>query len=468
MIRSYWIQMPVIKGLEGRATFVATERLVVALQSKKGRLEQEETSHPPPWSLEDLKKYQRDDPDILPVLQGKETLKRPLWSEVSGGSRTLQQYWLQWESLVLKNDLLYRKFESQRGDKVWLQFVVPEVLRRKIWELAHSHPLSGHFMARKTSTRVRKKFYWSGLSRDIDQWCKICPECQQRRGAKTKQKAKLRRYATADYFSKWVEVAAIPNQEAVTIAKILIERFICRFGIPDEIHSDQGRQFESKVFQKTCELLRIRKTRTTPYHPQSDGMVERFNRTLETMLSMVVAPNQKDWDTWLPYASLAYNTAVHESTGFSPAELMFGRAVRTPLDIILPEMEEEEGVEYPDFVEELRSRIKEMHKQARDNLASAGARQKRQADRFASEDVYRPGDLVMVHNPAVGKGKTSKLNKPWQGPGVVIRRLNDVLYRVKLGAGRSVKLFHFNRLKRFTGESPHWVEAALTVNRDRV
>ncbi|PIK36696.1 Retrovirus-related Pol polyprotein from transposon [Apostichopus japonicus] len=169
-------------------------------------------------------------------------------------------------------------------------------------------------MARKTSTRVRKKFYWSGLSRDIDQWCKICPECQQRRGAKTKQKAKLRRYATADYFSKWVEVAAIPNQEAVTIAKTLIERFICRFGIPEEIHSDQGRQFESKVFQKTCELLRIRKTRTTPYHPQSDGMVERFNRTLETMLSMVVAPNQKDWDTWLPYASLAYNTTVHEST----------------------------------------------------------------------------------------------------------------------------------------------------------
>ncbi|PIK46153.1 Retrovirus-related Pol polyprotein from transposon [Apostichopus japonicus] len=428
---------------EGRADICSDRKACRGVAVQEGQVEQEETSHPPPWSLEDLKKYQRDDPDILPVLQGKETLKRPLWSEVSGGSRTLQQYWLQWESLVLKNDLLYRKFESQRGDKVWLQFVVPEVLRRKIWELAHSHPLSGHFMARKTSTRVRKKFYWSGLSRDIDQWCKICPECQQRRGAKTKQKAKLRRYATgeplqrvaldimgplpitpkgnryilviADYFSKWVEVAAIPNQEAVTIAKILIERFICRFGIPDEIHSDQGRQFESKVFQKTCELLRIRKTRTTPYHPQSDGMVERFNRTLETMLSMVVAPNQKDWDTWLPYASLAYNTAVHESTGFSPAELMFGRAVRTPLDIILPEMEEEEGVEYPDFVEELRSRIKEMHKQARDNLASAGARQKRQADRFASEDVYRPGDLVMVHNPAVGKGKTSKLNKPWQG-----------------------------------------------------
>ena len=118
-----------------------------------------------------------------------------------------------------------------------------------------------------------------------------------------------------DYFSIWPEAYAIRNQEATTVATTLIDNWISRFGVPVELHSDQGRNFESNLFQRVTEVLGIRKTRTTPLHPQSDGMVERFNRTMEEHLSKVVAEHQKDWDRHLPLFLLAYRSAVHDTTG---------------------------------------------------------------------------------------------------------------------------------------------------------
>ena len=98
-----------------------------------------------------------------------------------------------------------------------------------------------------------------------------------------------------DYFSKWPEAYALSNQEAKTVAEVLVSEFVSRFGVPLEIHSDQGTNFESAVFREMCSLLDIKKTRTTPLHPQSDGMVERYNRTLKTQLSLFVKDHQRDW-----------------------------------------------------------------------------------------------------------------------------------------------------------------------------
>ena len=104
-----------------------------------------------------------------------------------------------------------------------------------------------------------------------------------------------------DYFSRWTEAFPLPNQEANTIAKVVVEQWVCRFGTPRSIHSDQGRNFESKLFQELCTLLNIHKTRTSPYHPKSDGLIECFNRTLLSMLSLFVEDNQTNWDTLLVY-----------------------------------------------------------------------------------------------------------------------------------------------------------------------
>ncbi|PNF43660.1 hypothetical protein B7P43_G16174 [Cryptotermes secundus] len=99
-----------------------------------------------------------------------------------------------------------------------------------------------------------------------------------------------------DYFTKWPEVYAIPNQEASTIAEVLVANFFCHFGIPRELHSDQGRNFESYLLKEVLQRLGVSKTRTTPLHPQSDGMVERYVKTIEEHLRKVVSSHQRDWD----------------------------------------------------------------------------------------------------------------------------------------------------------------------------
>lgn len=137
-----------------------------------------------------------------------------------------------------------------------------------------------------------------------------------------------------DYYSKWTESYPMLNMEASTVGRLMVEEFISRFSIPQKIHSDHGRQFTSKLFLEMCRLLQIKKRRTTPYHPESDGMVERFNRTLCTMLSAFVEDNHRDWDLQPPYLMMAYRAAEHETMGMSPNIMMLGRETSTPLDVI--------------------------------------------------------------------------------------------------------------------------------------
>ena len=115
-----------------------------------------------------------------------------------------------------------------------------------------------------------------------------------------------------DYFTKWTESYALKDHTAQTIADVLVNQWICRFGVPRRIHTDQGRDFESNLIHEMCHLLDIEKTRTCPYRPQSDGMVERFNRTLAQMLATFARGHRGDWDEHLPFVMLAYRSTVHQ------------------------------------------------------------------------------------------------------------------------------------------------------------
>ncbi|CAI8036691.1 Retrovirus-related Pol polyprotein from transposon 412 [Geodia barretti] len=131
-------------------------------------------------------------------------------------------------------------------------------------------------------------------------------------------------------FTKWAEAYAIPNQEATTIANKLVNEMLLRFSPPEQLHSDQGRQFESTLIAEICKCLGIHKTQTTPYHPQSDGLVERFNRTLLNMLATAMAGHPGTWEDHTQKVLLAYNTSTQSTTGFSPFFLMFSREARLP------------------------------------------------------------------------------------------------------------------------------------------
>ena len=118
---------------------------------------------------------------------------------------------------------------------------------------------------------------------------------------------------------------ATKDQKAQTVARLLVSKLFSRFGPPDILHSDQGQNFESNLMHEICQIMGIKKSRTTAYHPQGDGQVERQNRTLQEILSSFVGEHPENWDLYVDQAVYAYNTSRHETTGYSPYELVFGR-----------------------------------------------------------------------------------------------------------------------------------------------
>ena len=138
-----------------------------------------------------------------------------------------------------------------------------------------------------------------------------------------------------DEFTKWTEAFPIPNQEAVTIAEVFVNEFICRYGTPLQVHTDQGRNFESRLFKEMCNLFKINKTRTTSFRPQANGTVERFNRTLGNMLAAYCQNDQRSWDKNISQVMMAYRSTVHSSTNTTPNKMVFGHDILMPSQAIL-------------------------------------------------------------------------------------------------------------------------------------
>ena len=160
----------------------------------------------------------------------------------------------------------------------------------------------------------------------------------------------------------------IPNQEAHTVAQILVERFVVLFGVPIILHSDQGTNFESLVCKQMCSILGIDKTRTTLIHPESDGMVEGFNKTFEDMLALVCCENQWDWGIHVPFLMMAYLSSIHNTTNISPCLMMFGRDITLPIDLLFGHPREESKEETSEYAYNLTESLAIIHKFAREHL----------------------------------------------------------------------------------------------------
>jgi hypothetical protein len=253
-----------------------------------------------------------------------------------------------------------------------------------------------------------------------------------------------------DYFSKWPEVYPIPNQETTTIADAVVHNWISRFGVPMEVHSDQGRNFESVVFQEMCQMLGINKTRTTPLHPQSDGMVERFNATLEGYLAKTVEKNQRNWDRNIPMFLMAYRSAVHDTTGVTPAKTIFGNNLRLPGDLKFGAVPSA-ALCGQAYVDTMKKELNEIHQFVRDRIKVTSDRMKARYDVRANNRGFEEGQLVWLHNPQRKKGLSPKLQPGWEGPYKVITRLNDVIYRIQRGQRGKPKIVHLERLALYRG-----------------
>ena len=313
---------------------------------------------------QDLRNGQLQDPTIHLVLEWKESDHKPTWDEISHLGSEPKHYWSQWDRLKVHNGVLYREWYEPQGTSPTLQLVLPKVWRAEVMTLLHDNICTGHMGIHRTLARVRARFYWVGFKEDVTQKCSNCHLCQARNMPTKPTKAPLKPYAVGipmervqidiigplpetrqgnKYvltvtccFSKWTESYPLKNITAKTVATTFVNEFICRYGLVKEIHSDQGKQFESSLFQEMCGLLGIDKTRTTAFYPASDGLVERVQRTLEDMLSKYIKSNQRDWDEVLPFMLMAYRSSKHEATKKTPNLVFLGRETDLPVDLLYP------------------------------------------------------------------------------------------------------------------------------------
>ncbi len=316
---------------------------------------------------------------------------------------------------------------------------------------------------------------------DVEAWLRACPSCATKKDPPHRLRAPLKPLVVAgpfdrmavdvmgplpqtysgnkyiivfsDYLTKWPEAFPTADEKAITIATLISEEIVCRHGAPVQLLSDRGANFLSSLVQVICDLFDTRKVNTSPYRPQTDGLVEQFNGTLITMLSMYASANQRDWDRAIPFVLFVYRTSIQESVKESPFFLLYGRDARIPTDIALT-MTPSSYCTYDDddnYATAIQRRMTTVWELARQNIALAQQKQKEHYDkRHTALPNYQPGDLVHLKRP-VRKG-SPKLGHPWLGPYRIIEvRLPNLVVRPMAKPASQTAVVHINDSKPWEG-----------------
>lgn len=249
-----------------------------------------------------------------------------------------------------------------------------------------------------------------------------------------------------DYATKYPEVFPLKAVKARNVEFGLVQ-FFSRVGFPQDILTDQGTNFMSKLLKDVYQLLGIKGLRTTPYHPQTDGLTERFNQGKSRKFVNEIG---SDWDQWLPYILFAYREVPQVSTGFSPFELLFPHEVRGPLSVLKElwegEQSNKEPVNVVSYVLQMREKLEKMTALAQEHMKASQCKQKTWYDSAARERGFELGQKVLVMLPS----EESKLLAKWQGPYEVIGKLGPTTYKVSIpGQSRSTRTLHVNLLKKW-------------------
>ena len=388
-----------------------------------------------------------------------------------GAHRRYRQLWDQLQlddhNILRRNRRLGARLETTSV------LVVPQALVPTILQQLHGDPLSGHLGVSKTTDTLLQRYYWPGFSADVDDYIRRCSTCQRANAVAPRPKAPLRsipvggpfemmsidflelprtvrgnRYVLVctDYFTRWPEAFATADQKSETVARALYDGIVSRHGVPRILHSDQGPSFEGRVIRHLCQMMGLEKTRTTPYHPQGDGLVERFNRSLLGILRKYCGDRPLDWDLWLPSALHAYRVAKQTSTGASPFELLYGRKPRLPTDVACS-CATPPPTDTSEYLQRLSTEMVRARELVDANLTAAQERQRQGVTPHVR--LYSPGDLVYLHDPGRLRGKAYKLLSVWDGPFKILRKQgeNDVYQIQHSHKGGRRRWVHHDRLR---------------------
>ena len=379
---------------------------------------------------------------------------------------------------IVINGELYKKNKNnfQRPLKVVKTHEIETILYN-----THSDPLAGHFSVEETFRRIKIRYYWPQMFNDIRSYVKSCDECQKRGKNKRTEplhpikvgqpfdrigmdivgplpktkKGNAYIVVATDYLTKWPEARAIPDQKAATVSTFFYEDIICRYGCPKELLTDRGSHFVNEILKSLCQELGVKHKLSTSYHPQTNGLVERFNRTLCETLAKYAGDNKDDWDLYLPSTLFAYRTKRHSTTRHEPFYLVYGREATLPVDFAVTTAQAQLADTDPqqdllNRICHLTGQFENVKIEAQDNVAKSQQRQKDRHDKQLSEvQRYKIGDLVLLYRSELKNRK--KLEDRWKGPYYIhevfpngvykIRTMENKVLKVPVN-GERLKLYH--------------------------
>jgi Integrase zinc binding domain/Integrase core domain len=321
--------------------------------------------------------------------------------------------------------------------------------------LLHDYELSAHFGIKATQEKVKEKYYWKGMDKDIEEYVKSCDKCQKRGKINSKYplnpievkepfyqigidfvgplpstKRKKRYIIVAmDYFTKWPEAKAVTRDTAEETARFLYEDIICRHGCPQKIISDRGTHFKNRLIESLTERFNIQHNLSTSYHPQTNGLVERFNKTLCEALSKL--STDKDWDEKIPSVLFAYRNRIHSSTKVKPFYLVYGRNAR------FIDNQQEDTERITELIEDLpkeRRKVKE-------EILIAQSKQKEYYDKRIKKihTEFKIGTKVLKFEASRENSKSGKLDDKWKGPFLIHDVQSNNVYKIKTLDGKVFK-----------------------------
>jgi len=322
---------------------------------------------------------------------------------------------------------LYQKIEAKYDRPPLLQLIVLTHKRAEFIGACHQGMTGGHCAFQSTLEQVKRRGFWSVWRRDVERYCRQCQNCTSYHRGRLSRSGPLQPMLTGhmlerfyvdtigphpqtprgskyiltcvDYFSKWAEVFALPNREAKTIARVLVEQVFSRLGTPISLFTDNAGELGRYLIKEICQLLEIDKQRTSFYRPETNSVAEGFHATLNLMIGRMVSEQQREWDLFLPHVMAAYRSSVHQLTGYTPNYSMFEGEVRAPVDLVFVTSAEDPLASYDSYTAILKDRKKQAYSLVRNHLGVAAERMKRQYDLKVRPIEFRRGQWVLYYNP---------------------------------------------------------------------
>jgi transposase InsO family protein len=302
----------------------------------------------------------------------------------------------------------------------------------KVLQEFYQQPTGGNLGLNRTFERIKLYTSWPGMKHEIENYVKHYEICQKNKITQRKTKLHLQIADTPeivwqncsldivgpltqtsednrclltfqDELSKYTVAVPIPQQNAMTVAKVFVEEVVLKFEIPPVLFTDQGSNFLSKYFANVCKLLRIKRIKTSRYHPQTNAALERIPRVLVEYLRCYILEDQTDWDKWISYATFVFNTTPHSSTGFTPHEVRFGRKPNIPG--VLQREPPEIRYNHERYVQELQTRLQSCYEIARSNVRAKKEKSKEYYDKNTNVPLFAVGEKVLLHDKKIRRGR---------------------------------------------------------------